>query len=155
MKRFAFRLERIQRIRFLARREAEHALAQALAQARSIRADADLLAQRADAAARELMERVDRGDCIDGSLIRQNGSEVHALRAAVSRRRGTLAQAMEQVAICERVYAERNRGYKVLEKLHDKRKREWTIDVEREEQRILDELHLATVGERSETKRVS
>jgi len=155
MKPFVFRLERVQRLRYLAKREAEATLALALAAVRDLRIDIEDLQRRAEHASRELHETIQTGEAVEGDWIGQAADRITALHQKEHSQRDALTIAQEEVASCERKCVDALSAYNVLEKLRDKKRRAWIVDFEREQQKSLDELHRSRAHENREETRLS
>lgn len=139
MRRFAFRLERLERVRHGERRQAHATLALALHAA---------LARQREREALEAEFREAAGAELPPDLVQQ----AWALRGLVEwregRRRAAAEAARREVAAfdiaidAEQVHAEAARAHRVLERLHERKKLQWHEHLAREEQKVLDELHL-------------
>ena len=155
MKRFTFRLERVRRLRFLAKREAETALARAHAAARELCAEAEDLGRRADRAVREFNETLEREQTVTGDVARESADWIATLLGTERRKREALTRARSEVAARERDFLETKRAYDVLQKLREKKHGEWVTEVERDEQLLLDELHRSRSNENDEEMRLT
>jgi len=155
MKRFAYRLERVRRLRYLAKREAETALARAHTAVRELCDQVENLGRRADRAAREFNAALEREQAVTGAAARESADWIAALLDTERRKRVALAQARSEVTAREREFLDAKRAYDVLQKLREKKRREWIADVEREEQLRLDELHRSRSKENDQEMRLS
>ncbi len=152
MRRFTFRLERVRRLRFLALREAETALARAHARVKGLREKLEELEGRAHRAGREFVAELERKASVSGEFASRTAAYIASLHASARLQREALATALDDLAGRQRDFLERKRAHEVLQKLKDKKRREWIADVEREEQIQLDELHRSLAGYRKETR---
>lgn len=144
MKRFQFRLDRLQRLRDRTRQERRLSLAEAtqyqqrienqIAQLDEVRGQ-ELLERRQRLAATTVsIEEVIRGQSFDAMLHRfaqQLGQQLEQVRGVVEQRRLQLQEA--------------EKGVRVLEKLREKMEDRYDDQVESNERQLLDEL--ANVGE--------
>ncbi len=140
MKRFRFRLARVERLRAGEKREARAVLATAVFEA------LDRQAQR------EAFEEQYGAVCADGLPTTETGCEAGTLRDLVAWREGlrdsarTAAEA--EVAafgvaeVAERAYTTASRAHRVLERLHERKRERWTLETLRGERKFLDEIHL-------------
>jgi flagellar export protein FliJ len=143
MRRFVFRLARVERLRAAERREAHAALTVAIAEALDRERE------------RERRERAYE-DARIAAIPPDLASDPRQLRAFAEwrdgLRRSALDAARREVAAfetareAERVHAAASRAHRVLEKLRDRRMQDWYEGASREEQKFLDEIHLLRTG---------
>ncbi|MCP3979369.1 MAG: hypothetical protein GY716_08575 [bacterium] len=145
MKRFRFRLERLERLRYVQRREAETRLAEALAGL----ADCDALIEtrrrelgRAAASWSELPRRAP----VDANALQLAADELDASRTAIDRAHAKRRIALERLRTIEVEHETRSREHRVLERLRARSFERWRLSGAREEQKLLDELHLLKLG---------
>lgn len=139
MKRFRFRLERLERLRSAERRQSRLALAHALADASAgtrLREAAERSAERAGAAAPRAGESVGSESLKAFYLWRERLRR--ELLEAASRER----EAWERAAAAEAAYLRASASHRVLERLRERRRERWIEQSVREEQKFLDETHL-------------
>jgi hypothetical protein len=139
VRRFVFRLARVERLRSAERREAHAALSVAIAEA--------LDRQRE----REAMERFYE-EAQAATLPPDLASDPSALRALAAWREGRRrvafeaaereSAAFEKAREAERVHAAASRAHRVLERIRERRRQSWFEEASREEQKYLDETHL-------------
>jgi flagellar biosynthesis chaperone FliJ len=143
MRRFAFRLARVERLRSAERREAHAALAVAIAEAFERQAE------------REDLERT-----YEGSLAAELPDDLASIPGALrglaewrdGRRRIALEAARRELAAfekardAERAHSAAARAHRVLERLHGRRRQAWLEEASRDEQKFLDEIHLLRTG---------
>jgi len=143
MRKFAFRLERVERLRSAERRSAHASLAIAIAEAFERQSE------------REALER-EYENAVAADLPEELASDPAALRAFAAwrdgRRRVALEAARRELAAfdrareTERAHAAAARAHRVLERLHARRRQGWFEEASREEQKFLDEVHLLRTG---------
>ncbi len=143
MRKFAFRLERVERLRSAERREAHAALAIAIAEAFERQSE------------REGLERVYE-NAVAAGVPEELASDPASLRAFAAwredRRRMALEAARRELAAfdlareAERAHASAARAHRVLERLHARRRQSWFEEATRAEQKFLDEVHLLRTG---------
>lgn len=139
MKRFTFRLARLERLREAERRQARIALMHSLADARRIEAVAE--------AARRMLEESwshERGA--------EAGEDIASWRALAEWREGrrrVVQQAVvdrrlaaEHVERAAGAHADASRAHRVLEKIREHRRAAWVAEYQSEEMKFLDEAHL-------------
>ncbi|MBN2169897.1 MAG: flagellar export protein FliJ [Candidatus Krumholzibacteriota bacterium] len=141
---FRFRLEKVLRLRRRAEREASRELGRA-ASARD--AQKRRLAAMAEARAELLAHRDDlqRGH-VQPALLTQNRYQIIVLERAEVRGRARLAELEREVAAARDRLVEKSRARKLLEKLEERRRREWTAEQARRERRELDSRPLRNRG---------
>jgi flagellar export protein FliJ len=139
MKRFAFRLQRLEKLRQGERRQARSALAAALASADNARRRREALALALrDAEAYRLSGK----SATDPRALRELANWREALRSALVKAGEDEIAAVEEVRAAERRYTEASRAHRVLEKMHKRKRTRWYEAFTREEQKFLDEIHL-------------
>ena len=139
MKRFRFRLARVERLRAGEKREARAVLATAVFEA------LDCQGQR------EALEAQYGAVFADG-LPTGTGCEAGTLKGLVAWREGlhdsarTAAEAevaaFAVAATAEQAYSNAFREHRVLERLHERKRERWAEETLRGEQKFLDEIHL-------------
>jgi len=143
MRRFAFRLARVERLRSAERREAHAALAVAIAEAFERQAEREALERAYERA---------RAAGLPGDLASDSGALKALLEWREGRRRVALEAANRELAAfdrareAERAHASAARAHRVLEKLHGRRRQSWFEEASRDEQKFLDEIHLLRTG---------
>ena len=143
MRRFAFRLERVERLRSTERREAHAALALAIAEALGRQETREALERRyEEALAADVPEELasDPASLKAFAVWREDRRRV-ALEAA--RRE---LEAFDRAREAERAHASAARAHRVLERLHARRRQGWLEEASRAEQKFLDEVHLLRTG---------
>lgn len=147
MKRFRFRLARLEKLRAAQRREARAALALAIGALR----ECENAAHEA-AAAREAAERAELGpdQAFDPAAWRALAAWREATRARERTRLADVENALAVVREAEAAHAAASRAHRVLERLHERRLGRWSEEASREDQKFLDEIHLLRLpaGER-------
>jgi hypothetical protein len=138
VKRFAFRLARLERLRQAARRQARAALALALAEARQ---------REIERRAREAELHEAETCALEPELagkpwsLRALALWRAGLRRAVLDAAARETQALALAARAEREHAAASREHRVIERLHERRRQAWSEDARRQEQKLLDESH--------------
>ena len=143
MKRFVFKLTRLERLREIRERQARIALAEALA-------------RRRQAETRSEEARLAYDESLAAELPAAVATEPRAWReraeAQAVRRAGmrlARREARREEADCEEVvqrHAVAAREHRALQRLHERRQLRWREESEREEQKFLDEVHLLRVA---------
>lgn len=141
MKRFHFRLERLERLRRREQRDAAVQLAEATAAVEDCRRRREML-ERAENEIHEMWREESRKNSPRAGLLREIAEQLEATRRSIEAAGEREKRALELLVSRREAYLERSRAYRVLEKLREKRWRRWLEQVQREEQRQLDELHL-------------
>ncbi len=148
MKRFEFRLARLERLRTLERNAARAALTRALGEVEERRRERDRERRElAEALHTELPEELAADPRAWQQLAEWRQRHRLALIAATERE----SQASEAVRRAEQAHTEAARAHRVLERLRERKYRRWRQEADAEEQKFLDETHLLRVGR----KRVS
>ena len=145
MKRFVFRLARVERLRASEKREARAGLVLAVAEALDRQRDREALEE-------SLVEAA--GALLPATLP----SEPAALRAIAARREGLRAaahaaalvevDAFDRALEAEREFARASRAHRVLERLHERKRQRHDDEAAHEAQRFLDEIHLLRLSPR-------
>jgi flagellar export protein FliJ len=137
MRRFSFRLHRLERLREMEKREAglQLAAAHAVVDERRGRREA---AERMLRQSEELWSEVGSGD----SSPREAAAFLEDSRKATAVTGTQEREAQHAAENRERICIERCREHRVLEKLRERKWRSWLNEAAREEQTMLDELHL-------------
>jgi len=139
MKRFTFRLAKLERLRDARRRASRVALAEALAEARLRRAERE---RESEALADARSRPWDAGGS-DASELKRLAAWRDGRVRSVELADAAVADAEAVVETAGRKHTEDAREHRVIEKLHAKRWRQWVGEWEREQQKFLDETHLA------------
>jgi hypothetical protein len=139
MRRFRFRLEKVERWRWAARKEARVALARALAEA-AARASAREAAERELARADEHSPLGDPSPL--PSVLKEFYSWRERLREDLLVARAREKEARERAAEAEAAHEAARAAHRLLEKLRLKRWSRWLEQARRDEQKFLDEVHL-------------
>lgn len=146
MKRFVFKLERLERLRDVQRREARSRLADAMTELDSRRATREEHEAQLQAAVAATPSE-------PGEHVARELKQILAWQADRAERVG-LAEADESIAR-DRVeealaqHAEAAREHKVLGRLRQKRRVQWQQEADTEERKFLDEVHLQRLARRS------
>lgn len=141
MKRFRFRLQRLERLRRDERRESEARMALAVADAADRRNRRELFEQAAAGAHLRWHEKA-HGDSPEASRLRAAAELIETAWHAVTAARRAETKALEIVEARHHAYTEKARAHRVVQNLGERRRRRWLEEATREEQRLLDELHL-------------
>jgi flagellar export protein FliJ len=145
MKRFAFRLERLKRLRDAARREARAGLAQAIGIARERGCEREDNERSLEQA---LVTELPADRSVSAEALRQLSDWREGRRLLVRHAAGREAEAREAVDEAAREHAEAARAHRVLERLRERRFRRWLLEAETEERKFLDEVHQLRVVRR-------
>lgn len=141
---FRFRLEKILRLRRRAEREASRELGRAQSAANAQRRRlAEMAAARADLLARR--DDLQRGR-VQPALLGQNRFQIIVLERAEARGRERLVALEREVAAARERLVERSRARKLLEKMEERRRREWEREQARRERREMDSRPLRDRG---------
>jgi hypothetical protein len=143
VRRFVFRLERLESLREMWRMQARADLAVALGEARERERERERLESAYDEAESAVLpeDMAEDPRSLKDLLAWREGRRRSACAA------GRLALlAWEGARAAEGVHAEAARDHRVMEKLHERRHREWLESAEREEQKFLDEVHILRVA---------
>jgi len=143
VKRFAFRLDRLERLRAMRRKEAHAALATALGEALDREREREGLEAAHDEARQATLPASIAEDpgAIRGLYQWRESCRALAYEAAC---REVLA--FEEALRAEAVHSDAARDHRVIEKLHERRREEWLLREEREEQKFLDEVPILRVA---------
>lgn len=139
MRRFRFRLERLERLRSAERRQSRLALARALADAighTRLREAAERSAERVEAAA------LRAGDALDSESLKAFCLWSERLRRELREARARERDAWERAAAAEAAYVRASASHRVLDRLRERSRRRWLEQTARAEQKFLDETHL-------------
>jgi hypothetical protein len=149
MKRFVFRLDRLERVRLVGRRQARAALAVAIGEALARQHERETLESRLRQAATAALpaDLQDQAWAIRSQALWREGLRAEAADAA-----GREVAAFDAARAAEAAHATAAREHRVLDRLHGRRKLEWLEELTREEQKSLDELHLLRRGRETETE---
>ena len=138
MKRFVFRLARLEQLREIERREARAALARALGEEERVRAERDAACSRLE-------------EAWGGTFDEEAASDARALRALADWRAGRRAvlvaadEAFDRATATARAALDRHteaaRRHRVLERLHETKRERWLAEERLEEGKFLDEIH--------------
>ena len=143
MKRFRFRLQKLEWLREIVRQEAEGALARS-------RDALNELRTRREKLTRQLENSQDRfgasiqGAGADGSTVRTHAEDLQALRGALDAARPQEQSAQAEAEAAELDLIEKARDHRAMERLRQKQRQGWLEEGLLAEQRFLDELHLMT-----------
>ena len=149
MKRFVFRLARLERVREVRRREARAGLAVAMALLHDRQRER---AQEQAALAEAWQERIDAGSTVNASELKALARWRQARGAAVAEAERQEAAAQQSLADAVRRHELAAREHRVIERLRERRRLRWRNEAELEEQKFLDEVAiLRAVRERSGT----
>jgi hypothetical protein len=142
VKRFAFRLARLERLRATARKEAHASLAKALGEALEREREREGLEARHDEA-----RRTDLPDDVaeDPGALRALHAWRESCRALAFDAACREVRAFDEALRAEAVHADAARDHRVLERLRHRRHAAWLEDAEREQQKFLDEVHILRV----------
>ena len=143
MRRFAFRLDRLERLRATRRKEAHAALATALAEALDREREREALEASHDEAQRAALpgEIAEDAGAIRGLYAWRESRRSLAFDAACRE-----VRAFEDALRAEALHSDAARDHRVLERLRHRRREEWLAHEEREEQKFLDEVHILRVA---------
>ncbi len=145
MRRFRFRLERLERLRSAERRQSHLALARALADAigqTRLREAAERSAERAEAAVPRA------GDELESESLKAFYLWRERLRCELREAGARERDAWERAAAAEAAYVRASASHRVLERLRERSRRRWLERTAREEQKFLDEAHLLRLARR-------
>jgi flagellar export protein FliJ len=139
MKRFQFRLSRLEKLRDSQRREARSKLMAVFARAQERMEKREALEQAVrDADQVHLPKEV----ASSPQAHRELAAWREALRRALADAARKEIEAIRAVQEAEDVYTEASRSHRVLEKLRKRKRQRWIEEMLREEQKFLDETHL-------------
>ena len=139
MKRFVFRLGRLERLLKIRRDQARAALAATLAEsARLTRQRESSENDYRDALSRELP----RDRVSDPLALREMAEWRAGMRRLVAHAGRMQEEAAERVRVAADEHAGKAREHRVLEKLRERRRKRWLEESESEERKFLDETHL-------------
>jgi flagellar export protein FliJ len=143
VKRFVFRLERLERVRKVRRAQARAKLSDALAELRGHRARTQAQRQALDESLRvELPQPL----AAEPWALKQLAEwQVHH-RRLVERLEREEAEAGRLAREALGRYAEAGREHRVLERLRERRHRQWLEQAEGQDRKFLDEMHLLRLG---------
>jgi flagellar export protein FliJ len=137
MRRFRFRLQRLEQLRDMEKREAALQLAVARTGAEEMRAHREE-AERTLQESEKIWNGIGSGESSprEAAAFVDRSRRVTALAAQRERTAELAAEKKEEICV------ERARAHRILERLRERKWRFWLKDAEREEQAMLDELHL-------------
>ncbi len=138
MRRFQFRLARLEKLRELRRREARIALAQAVATRDTKR---EALSEAENMYRQAIYTELDEG-AHDITLWRELMARRERARESVRYAAEKEQEATLSLAEAEAAYAEASRKHRALERLREKRYARWREEEKQEEQKFLDENYL-------------
>jgi flagellar export protein FliJ len=147
MKPFSFRLDRIRRYRGYREKKARVDLAMAKNEQRELERVIHRLASERRELAKRCSDEVFAGMSVP--LYMMYGSLLERLRSEIEEAHVELNQAQQRVRARERALLRESMGRKALETLKDLRHARYTENLEREEQKGLDELVIQRRGSRS------
>jgi flagellar export protein FliJ len=143
MRKFHFALDGLGRVRSLAVRERETALAGAQ-QALSV---AEAVGDRKAAEYHAAMRSTPRGSIVSARRLMERDAELAELRRAVREQEKRIASGAARVAVERAGLLEARRGERALEKLRERRYLEFARELLREEQKSHDEVAARRVRE--------
>lgn len=148
MKRFEFRLERLERVRDVRRGQARQQLATALGALRGAQRRREDEARAAkDAAHHALPEAL----AADPRLLQQLESWREYRRNCLLEAARLEGVATQQVGVAAHRHTEAERALRVIERLRERRHAAWTEELQREEQGFFDEAALWRASRRDDT----
>lgn len=143
MKRFAFKLARLERLREIRERQARIELARALAR----RLEAERRSEDVAEAYRAALEAtLPAAAAEDPRAWRERAEAQAACRSMLKQARGEARRTVESCREVALEHAAAAREHRALQRLHERRRRRWRDETEREEQKFLDEVHLLRVA---------
>jgi hypothetical protein len=139
VKRFVFRPAKLERVRDLARRASRAELARALAEGSRSRSEHE----REALVLAEARSRAWAPVPVDASELKRLASWCEERAGSVARAEAAVRAADVATEAAARRHTEDARAHRVLERLREKRWGQWIDEWEREQQKLLDETHLA------------
>ncbi len=137
MKRFRFGLERVLAVRRIRVKLRQRELAQALSRYESELRALEAVQERYRWVTGELCQREAGG--INAGELRLSRLHVDRLAEGIAARQGLVKAARELLDLCRERLVQEKRGERTLERLRERRRLAYLADVQREEQKVLDE----------------
>ena len=143
MRRFVFRLARVERVRETQRREARGVLFARIAEARAAERRREALERACDEVADPTAAI---GSAEDAGVIKARFLHLAGLRGAAFVAAAEEVRAFDRAIEADHAHTEASRAHRVLEKLRARRQQSWLESASRDEQKFLDEIHVLRVA---------
>jgi flagellar biosynthesis chaperone FliJ len=143
VRRFVFRLARVERVREAQRREARGVLFTRIAEAREAEHRRKALE---DAYHRAAEPTVEIGRAEDARMLKERYLHREGLRGAAVAAATEEMRAFDRAIEADHAHTEASRAHRVIEKLRARRYEAWSESASREEQKFLDEIHVLRVA---------